>query len=106
VQRDPVVFPFPDEFRPERWMTKDENGKPSSPDLESMRDHILVWGKGSRTCLGKPIAIMELKLGVAAIISRLTPRLVSPQTNDDMEIRDHFVLMAKGGKCMLIFEKV
>jgi hypothetical protein len=33
-------------------------------------------------------------------------RLASEQTNDDMEMRDHFVLTAKGGKCMLKFEKV
>ena len=71
-----------------------------------MRDHMLVWGKGSRTCLGKAIAFMELKLGVAAISRRFTVCLGSENTNDDMEMRDHFVLTAKGGKCMLKLSRV
>ncbi len=87
-------------------MNMDEDGKLSSPDLECMRDHILLWGKGSRTCLGKSIAIMELKLGLAAIIQRFALSLLSQQTNDDMEMLDHFVITAKGGKCMLVFERV
>lgn len=82
------------------------DGKEMTPDLDAMRDHILVWGKGTRSCLGKAIAIMELKLGLAAIINRLSPTLASERTNDDMEIRDHFVLTAKGGRCMLKFMKV
>jgi len=49
---------------------------------------------------------MELKLGLAAIVKRLSPSLGSETTNEDMEMRDHFVLTAKGGKCILKFDKV
>jgi cytochrome P450 len=101
MQRDPVVYPNPDEFHPERWIEAD-----AAENEDAMRDHILVWGKGLRSCLGKPIATMELKVGVAAIMKQFNVRLASEQTNDDMEMRDHFVLTAKGGKCMLKFEKV
>ncbi|OAP59665.1 hypothetical protein AYL99_06963 [Fonsecaea erecta] len=106
IDRDPEVFPFPDEFRPERWLAEDEAGNGLQSDLDAMRDSMLVWGKGSRTCLGKSIAMMELKLGLAAIIKLLSPQLASEKTNEDMEIRDHFVLIAKGGRCLLRFEKV
>jgi cytochrome P450 len=97
---------MPDEFRPERWLPEDETGKELYTDFDTMRDHILVWGRGSRTCLGKAIAIMELKLGLAAIVKQLSPSLGSETTNKDMEMRDHFVLTAKGGKCLLKFEEV
>lgn len=106
TQRDADVFPLPNEFHPERWLPEDEASKELCTDSDLMRDHILVWGKGSRTCLGKAIAIMELKLGVASIIKRLSTTLGSETTNEDMEMRDHFVLTAKGGKCMLKFSKV
>lgn len=70
-----------------------------------MHDQILVWGKGQRLCLGKPLAIMELKLGVAAIMKQFRVSLASEQTNDDMQMRDHFVLTTKGGRCMLVFDE-
>ena len=101
TQRDPAVYPYPDEFRPERWLES-----PSiASDVNVMRDMILVWGKGQRICMGKPIATMELKIGTAAIMKRYSVELGSDTVNDDMEMRDHFVLTAKGGKCMLRFRQ-
>lgn len=70
-----------------------------------MRDMILVWGKGQRACMGKLIAMMELKVTAAALMKRFVVELESEATVDDMEMRDHFVLMAKGGKCMLRFRE-
>ncbi|KAH8799759.1 cytochrome P450 [Xylogone sp. PMI_703] len=99
TQRDPSVFPEPDSFHPERWLEAGES------KLSAMRDMILVWGKGQRICMGKGIATMELKVVTAAIMKKYEVELGSETTNDDMEMRDHFVLMAKGGKCMLKFKE-
>jgi cytochrome P450 len=99
TQRDPGIFPEPDEFRPERWL----DGK---GDLTAMRDMILVWGKGQRACMGRPIAIMELKIATASIMRDFSVQLGSSSTDIDMEMTDHFVLMAKGGKCILSFNNV
>ena len=71
-----------------------------------MRDMILVWGRGQRVCMGKPIATMELKMATAAIMKRYSVELGSDTTNSDMEMRDHFVLTAKGGQCKLLFRKI
>ena len=56
--------------------------------------------------MGKPIATMELKMATAAIMKRYSVELGSDTTNSDMEMRDHFVLTAKGGQCKLLFRKI
>lgn len=64
---------------------------------------MLVWGKGSRICLGQHMAIMELKILLARIIDMFEVRLAGEQTHADMEMTDHFTLIPKGKKCGLIF---
>ena len=99
THRDPSVFPNPDEFLPSRWLDA------SDDELTAMRDMILVWGKGQRVCMGKAIATMELKMLIAGLVKRYTVEVDGEETNADMNMRDHFVLMAKGGKCMLRFKE-
>ncbi|KAK6193521.1 hypothetical protein LQW54_012388 [Pestalotiopsis sp. IQ-011] len=51
-----------EEFRPERWLTQDTD------KLAVMNRHWMPFGLGSRTCIGRHIAMLE--------ISKLVPRLV------------------------------
>lgn len=55
VHRDPIVFPQPDSFIPERWLD-------STPEqLKEMEKAFLNFGAGSRSCIGKAISLMEMR---------------------------------------------
>ncbi|KAL7893111.1 cytochrome P450 [Trichoderma sp. SZMC 28014] len=99
-QREPTIFPEPDNFNPQRWIDGKKQGT-----VDQMRDQLLVFGKGSRACLGRRIAIMELKSALAVLTNTYNFEIGSVTTDDDMKMTDHFVLIPKGGRCLLRLTK-
>lgn len=97
TQRDPNAFSQPDEFRPERWL---------EPELVSaeMKELFMPFSKGSRACLGKNLAMMELKVIAAAVIRSFSVDVASGTTDDTMTMTDHFLLLPKARKCDLVFQ--
>lgn len=59
ILRDERVFPSPSTFRPERWLEQ--------PRLDRYQ---VAFGKGSRICLGKDLALAELYILLAALFLR------------------------------------
>lgn len=57
---NPEVFPQPHEFLPERW---------ENPTTEMLRDHI-PFGLGSRACIARNLATVELYLAVREVVRR------------------------------------
>jgi cytochrome P450 len=99
TQRDPDAFPNPEAFRPERWMElKDVTNE--------MKELFMPFSKGSRACIGKNLAMMELKLITARLIKQFKCMLAPATTEHSMATMDHFLLIPVGGKCELIFEVV
>ncbi|KAG9256757.1 cytochrome P450 [Emericellopsis atlantica] len=61
--RNPAYFgQDADQFRPERWLTKD------TEELSRMNQHWMPFGLGSRTCIGRHISMLE--------ITKVIPRIV------------------------------
>lgn len=107
MHRDPSVFPDPDTFNPDRWITTSADGKPEIDyGTPAMREMFFSWGKGTRICIGMNMAIMELKILLARVINQFEVRLASEKTHRDMEMEDHYILTPKGGKCGLVFEQL
>lgn len=61
-------------WQPERWLSKD------TERIKYMDQHILTFGAGKRTCLGRHIAMLELAKVVPALILRYTMRLEDPDS--------------------------
>ena len=96
TQRDPIAFPDPDVFLPDRWLY----AEPTT----SMKALFMPFSKGTRACIGKSLAKVELRLVVLGLLSRYEVKLAPQTTEESMEIRDHFLVMPKSGKCELVFE--
>lgn len=83
VHLDPSVYPDPDLFRPERFLEP-------TPEYGW-----LPFGGGAHRCLGAPLAQLEIKVVVSAIVGRYELRPVEPAPA--RPVRRGIVLTPKGG---------
>ncbi|KAK5175018.1 uncharacterized protein LTR77_000154 [Saxophila tyrrhenica] len=70
--RDPLVYPSPYTFKPERWLEASEE------ELKLMERNFLAFGGGSRTCLGKNISLLEMGKLVPQVLRRFEFELAEP----------------------------
>lgn len=98
THRDSTFFPDPESWKPERWLDPESN-------LDDMKRLFMPFSKGTRDCLGKNLALMEIKIFVAAIIKEYVVELSPTMSADAMRMTDRFLLVPKAGRCDLIFSK-
>ncbi|KAJ4252348.1 hypothetical protein NW762_010946 [Fusarium torreyae] len=94
LHRNPLIFPNPEKWDPSRW----EHGN------KEMHDAVMPFGGGSRVCIGKHLAKMELRLATARFFRAFPNSTVSSlegMSNDDMEPRAYFLMGTKGGRCLI-----
>jgi cytochrome P450 len=94
TQRDPEAFTNPDTFDPSRWF---------EPQSEVAKELFMPFSKGTRACLGKSLALMELKLITSTLMKDFAADLAPSCTEESMVMTDHFLIIPKGGKCELVF---
>lgn len=72
IHRLPQIFGDDvDDFRPERWLP--EEGKDADAEKERIKEmnaHMLQFGMGSRTCIGKNISLLEVYKLVPSLLRR------------------------------------
>ncbi|KAI8230942.1 putative sterigmatocystin biosynthesis P450 monooxygenase STCB [Colletotrichum sp. SAR 10_86] len=91
-----AVFPNPDVFNPERWM---------SPTGEAERKrHMFAFSHGGRGCVGKHLALAEMKILLRDIYGRFTSVPDMSMTVESMRSHDQ-VISARplGQRCLLRF---
>jgi cytochrome P450 len=100
LHRDPVVFPRPDEFVPERWL--DEDGEKT----REMNRWFMAFGAGGRGCLGRHLAIAEMKLLLCEVYSQCRTSL-SARMDADMQMEDQIIASRpRGQSCRIVFERL
>ncbi|XP_062383344.1 cytochrome P450 27C1 isoform X1 [Sardina pilchardus] len=86
-------FPGADEFRPERWIRKDQTDR-----VDNFGS--IPFGYGIRSCVGRRIAELEMHLALTQIVQNFSIE-VSPDT-DDIKAKTHG-LLCPGGPINLKF---
>ena len=90
--RSGMVFEDASVFRPERWI--EETGE----KLKEMERSFLAWGLGSRTCLGRHIAVLEIAKMVPMVLRRFVVELESEGV---LEGECYFFVKQKGLRCVI-----
>ncbi|KAK5724962.1 hypothetical protein LTR17_013347 [Elasticomyces elasticus] len=73
LHRDTRIFGSDaEEWQPRRWLSKD------AEKVKYMDHHLLSFGAGKRTCLGRNIAMLELAKVVPALLLRYEMKLEKP----------------------------
>jgi cytochrome P450 family 110 len=83
THRNPAVWPNPERFEPERFLTR----KPAAYEW-------FPFGGGTRRCVGMAFAMYEMRIVLAEIFSRCTLRAVD---DDVVPVRRGITLAPKGG---------
>lgn len=80
INRDPRVFGADAEhFHPERWMqSPDESEEIYQERRRAMERTELSFGQGSRTCIGKSVALLEMFKAVATLAGQFRVRRLCP----------------------------
>jgi cytochrome P450 len=82
MHRDPEVFPDPMKFDPERWLQ-------STEQTQRLNHNMVPFGRGSRQCVGMPLAYAEVYVMLGTMFRRFPRELrvcnTTPETMADYE---------------------
>lgn len=67
IHRHAALFRDPDEYQPERWVDFDED---FPNQMEDLKKYNIVFSQGSRACIGRHLAIVELQLLISTLVMR------------------------------------
>ena len=97
LHKNEAVFPRPLEFIPERWL--EEKGAAERSQL------FFAFSSGSRGCLGRHLAMAEMKILLRDVYSQCTTR-EADDMQGDMEMSDQIISSRpKDQTCKLVFER-
>ncbi|AEO57777.1 hypothetical protein MYCTH_2304390 [Thermothelomyces thermophilus ATCC 42464] len=93
---DQSVFPRPDAFEPERWL---------EPEGDAERRRLFfAFANGGRGCVGKHLALAEMKMLLRAVYSTFTTLPDPSMTAEEMDMSDQLISSRPAGqRCLLRF---
>lgn len=97
IHRDPVYYPEPEEYKPERFLPEEAAKRPSCS--------FLAFGEGPRNCIGMRFGLMQARIGLALLLKNFKFSL-NQATKLPLEFRGHQILLATKGGMYLDIEKI
>ena len=97
LHRNEDVFPDPESWRPERWLTASETA------LKEMLRWFWAFGSGGRMCIGSNLAMQEMKLLVTAIYTNWRTVIVD---DEGIEEIDAYTTRPRSNRLMLRFQHI
>ena len=94
LHKIPEVFPAPELFNPDRWLSCSED------QLMEMNRHFWAFGSGGRMCIGRHLAMQEIKLIVAAVFTNFKME-IAPSGDVDIEEVDAYTTRPKSGRLVV-----
>ncbi|XRM37371.1 hypothetical protein ABZX51_000846 [Aspergillus tubingensis] len=91
IHRDPIIFPEPLRFIPERWLLEPE-------DLRKLERYLVPFSRGTLGCLGPNMTWAWLYLVLGTLLRKFEMRLHNT-TEENVEVtRDKFLAQTERGK--------
>lgn len=86
MHRDPLAFPHPTVFNPDRWINISDPGQRAAMDK-----HMAAFSRGARSCLGQQLATAETYLALGILFWHFDDLYIHPPLSEkDMELVDYF----------------
>ena len=79
IHNDPILFPDPKSFMPERWLPLETKGV-------RLQKYMVAFSRGSRQCLGMHLARAELYLGISNVIRKFGSKLRVVDTDYERDV--------------------
>ncbi|OJI84523.1 hypothetical protein ASPTUDRAFT_122468 [Aspergillus tubingensis CBS 134.48] len=93
IHRDPLYFPGPETFDPDRWLSQ-------TPEMNAA---FHPFGAGSRVCIGMHLAMLELFTGLVIFFLKCpTARLAPSTTEDSMKFENYFLVAPISHRCEIM----
>ncbi|KAL3448204.1 cytochrome P450 [Aspergillus insuetus] len=93
--RDPLVYPHPEAFVPQRWFAP----------TEEMKTSFLPFSAGPRACIGLNLANMQLRIHLGHIFHRYRVALAKGTNEQSMKHVEFFMVRPVSQECNLNFKK-
>ncbi|POS69433.1 cytochrome P450 [Diaporthe helianthi] len=73
------------EFIPERWLNRSTQSEPDEKKLYSNRRAFTPWAGGRWSCLGKPLALFEMRYLISLLVSNFNITFPAGESGDTVE---------------------
>lgn len=95
-----------EKFVPERWLLDQDHDHDQGRRIMEMNRLFFSFGGGGRGCIGRNLALMEMKTLLKGVYERFRTS-VAPEMRGDMSIDDQIIASRpKDQTCLLVFEAV